>query len=252
VSRATSTIQQALSRYLNRLNWRSALSKKEQAAILGLPGRVESFRANHDIVSPGTTVDHACLIAGGLAARYDQMRDGKRQIAAFHFTGDMCDLHSVVCPTAAWAIVAVSRTTVVNVPHRSLRELVDEFPAIAMAFWRDATADASILAKWLGNLGRRGARARLAHLLCESAFRMEKAGIGTRSGFCLDASQYHIADATGMTPVHVNRTFQTLRADELITTEGRMFSIVDWPGLCKVAEFDPAYLLLDLPLNERR
>jgi CRP-like cAMP-binding protein len=156
----------------------------------------------------------------------------------------MCDLHSVVAPTAAWGITAVTATTIVQVAHTGLRELVNTYPAVALAFWRDGTADASIIAKWVGNLGRQDARARLAHILCEFGIRMEQAGLGTRNSFDLKVTQEQFADALGLTPVHVNRTLQRLRAECLVATQGHRVEIPDWDRLVAVAEFDPAYLLL--------
>ena len=237
--------QSALSRFLGRLLSRSALRDDEQQAILGLTSHATQLRANYDIVSPGDRLEHACLVGHGLAARYDQMADGKRQLNSFYIDGDMCDLHSVVCPTAAWGLIALTTTTVLHVPHRELRQLAETYPAIALAFWRDGTADASILAKWVGNVGRRDALARLAHVLCEMGIRMEQAGLGKRDAFWFDVSQQNLSDALGLTAVHVNRTMQMLRSEGFIRTESRNVFIDDWERLCELAEFDPAYLLLN-------
>lgn len=239
-----STDPTALPRFVSRLLRRSTLSREEQGAILGLSCFAQECRANYDLVSPGQTVDHSCLVARGLAARYDQMADGRRQITAFHIEGDMCDLHSLACPTAGWGIIAMARTTVLKVPHAELRHLVADYPAIALAFWRDSIADASILAKWVGNLGRRGAQARVAHLFCEMGLRMEVAGLGSREHFWLDVTQGNLADALGLTSVHINRTLQALRAKGLVRTQGRTIYIDDWARLADLAEFDPTYLLL--------
>jgi CRP-like cAMP-binding protein len=241
----SSSNHSALSGFLERLLSRSALSNEEQQAILGLTSHAHQTRANWDIVSPGDTVDHACLVADGLAARFDQMADGRRQITAIYLRGDMCDLHSVVAPTAAWGIGALTTTTVLRVPHRELRQLAGTYPGIALAFWRDVTTDASVLSKWVGNVGRRDARARIAHLLCETGIRMEWARLGTRTCFPFEMTQQQLSDATGMTAVHVNRTIQALRAAGIIRTEGRTMHVDDWPCLTQVADFDPAYLLLD-------
>ncbi|HVM22493.1 MAG TPA: Crp/Fnr family transcriptional regulator [Sphingomicrobium sp.] len=223
---------------------RSPLSPEEQRAVLRLEGKPANIPARHDIVSPGETVIHACLVARGVAARFDQMRDGQRQIASFHLPGDMCDLHSVVAPTAAWGIAALNATTVLFIPHRELRELAQAYPGIAFAFWRESTVDGSILAKWVGNLGRQDARARIAHILCEFGLRSELAGLGTRSLFTLGLTQEQLADAAGLTAVHVNRTLQSLRASGLVATRGHAVEVPDWQRLADVAEFDPSYLLL--------
>ncbi len=241
----SSSNHSALSRFLERLLSRSVLSAEEQQAILGLTSHTHQIRPNSDIVSPGDTVDHACLVAHGLAGRFDQMADGRRQITCLYIRGDMCDLHSVVSPTAAWGIAALTTSTVLHVPHRELRQLAATYPAVAMAFWRDVTADASVLAKWVGNVGRRDARSRIAHLLCEMGLRMEEARLGTRTCFAFEVTQQQLSDATGMTAVHVNRTIQALRADGVIQTPGRMVHVEDWDRLAGIADFDPAYLMLE-------
>lgn len=234
-------------RFLERLLRRSPLSHDEQTGILKLRSHASQAAAHRDIVSPGASVDHACLIVDGLAARYDQMRDGQRQITALHIPGDMCDLHSVVAPTAAWGIAALTTTTVLHIPHSDLRALANAYPAVALAFWRDTTADASILAKWTSNLGRRDARARLSHLLCEMGMRMELAGLASRTSYPFAATQEQLADALGLTSVHVNRTLQGLRKDEIVRAEQRTIRIADWERLVAIAEFQPDFLLIGEP-----
>ena len=235
----------ALQKFVARVLRRSALGDEEQQAILQLPYRAVQVRAHTDIVAPGETVSHATLVAKGLVARIDQMRDGRRQVVAFHLLGDMCDLHSVVAPTAAWGISAIAPGTVLEIPHTQLRQLATSHPKIAMAFWREAVVDGSILAKWVGNLGRQDARARLAHLLCEMGLRLELVELGSRTCFALEATQEQLADALGLTAVHVNRTMQVLRHEGLIVTRSHTVEVVDWDRLADIAEFDPAYLLLN-------
>jgi len=134
---------------------------------------------------------------------------------------------------------------VLFVPHARLRAMACTHPAIAMAFWRDGTVDASILAKWIGNIGRQDARARLAHLICEFGTRSELAGIGSRTSFALDATQEQLADALGLTSVHVNRTLQRLRSEGVVSTRGHAVDVLDWERLADIAEFDPTYLLVN-------
>jgi CRP-like cAMP-binding protein len=231
--------------FLRRLSLRSRLSAEEQQVILSLDGRTEKYRAHQDIVSPGELVDAACLVADGLVGRFDQMRDGQRQLTSFYIAGDMCDLHSVVAPRASWSITAISNATTIRVPHADLQEVARRYPTIAMAFWRDDTVDASILAKWVGNLGRKSSIARVAHLFCEMAMRSEAGGLGTRTSFEFHATQEQLADATGITTVHLNRTLQEIRRQNLLTFISGRVNVLDWDGLASVAEFDPSYLLFD-------
>jgi CRP-like cAMP-binding protein len=236
-----------ISLFLKRLLLRSALTAEEQGAICSLTGREDRVGAHLDIVRPGEMVDSACLVAKGLVARYDQMADGRRQITSFYIAGDMCDLHSVVAPKASWSITAVSPSVIVRIRHERLRDLCIRYPAIAMAFWRDGTVDASIFAKWVGNLGRKDAKARIAHVMCEMGLRMEAAGLGTRTAYDLPMTQEQLGEATALTPVHVNRTLQIIRGMELLRFGSGRVEIPDWEALADLAEFDPGFLIMDGP-----
>ena len=236
--------QRALNAFLQMLLLHSKLSRVEQDAILGLTGRAVRVRSRFDIVTPGQTVDHACLVGSGLVARFDQMRDGRRQSTSLHLPGEMCDLHSVVQPKASWSITALTDATALLVPHDQLWRIALRHPNLAIAFWRDGMAQSAILAKWVGNLGRKNAAARVAHIFCEVGLRSEAAGLGTRSGFDLAMTQEQLADAAGITPVHVNRTLQLLRRDAGLTFKRPRVGVDDWGKLAAVAEFDPEFLLL--------
>jgi CRP-like cAMP-binding protein len=243
--------QAALGKFLKRLLLRNDLSQAEQGAILALPGTISKLGAHRDQIAPGQLVDYSCLVVDGLAARFDQLANGMRQFTAVHLPGDMCDLHSVPAPLSGWGIEALAPTTFLRVPHKDLRALTVDYPAIAEAFWRDTIVDASILAKWISALGRRSAEARLAHLLCEIGLRMEQSGVGSRTQFGFRATQGHIADILGISAVHVNRSLQSLRARSLVRAEHFTYHIDDFEALAAFAEFDPAYLLLNEPTGEQ-
>jgi len=154
----------------------------------------------------------------------------------------MCDLHSVVAPKAGWALQALAPTAILRVPHVQLLAVAKAYPNVAEAFWRDCSVDASVLSQWVVNVGRRSARSRLAHLLCEMAVRMDDAGLGTRQSYKLQASQMQIGDMLGLTSVHVNRTIRHLREIELVTIRAQDVRILDWSGLVRLGDFDEQYL----------
>lgn len=234
-----------LQRFLDRLTKRSVLTNQEQQAILNLPTRAEQVQPNRDFVRLGERLDHACLIVGGLVGRFEQTFNGVRQITALHIPGDMADLHSVVQPEATSALQALSTATILHIPHVAIRSVAAAHPAIAEALWRDCMVDAAILAEWVVNVGRRDARSRIAHVLCEMAVRSGVAPAGGKLFFPFPVTQIQLADVTGMTPVHVNRTIQSLRRDGLADVKCNAY-IHDWNALVAVGDFDPAYLQVDV------
>lgn len=234
--------------FFEKLASRSVLGENERQVILALPGHPVQVQCNRDFVRLGERVDHACLVVDGLIGRFGQTSEGHRQITAVHISGDMADLHSVVAPDSGSALQALAVTTMIRVPHSALREAARQYPAIAEAFWRECVVDAAVLAEWIVNVGRRDARARAAHLLCEMACRYEAAEPDFRFGF--PATQTHLADMLALTPVHVNRTLKGLRQDNLVDVHNRIVRILDWRGMIDVGEFDPSYLQSAGPAND--
>lgn len=237
------SMQAALERFLKRILLRSPLTQEERNAILGLTSSTFDVRARCDFIRPRDKVEHACLVGEGLIGRFDQMAGGARQITAFYIPGDMCDLPSVVMPVAGWGMTALSNSVLYHIPHENLRRIVVKYPNIAMAFWRDVTVDASILSKWVTNIAQMTAIAKVAHLFCELGMRMETAGLGQRDRYTLPLSQAQLAEAVGLTSVHVNRTIQELRADGALKFQDHVIEIPDWDAFTEVAEFNPQFLL---------
>jgi CRP-like cAMP-binding protein len=236
--------------FLNRLTSRSVLSDLEKQAILALPFETKFVPANHDLVRLSEHVDHTCFIAEGLVARFDQNALGKRQITSLYIAGDMPDLLSVVQPKATSALFAVTGTTVLRIRHRALREAMTASPALTEAFWRDCMVDAMIMAEWVVNVGRRNARSRIAHLLCEMAYRYRVSDRDGTIAFRLPMTQDHLADATGLTPVHVNRTLKALAADG-VSLRNKTVHVDDWSAMVRIGEFDSSYLQADIKPDER-
>lgn len=236
--------------FLDKLVSRSNLGADEQQAILALPVQPAQIQTNRDFVRLGERVNHASFVVAGLVGRFGQNRNGNRQITAVHIPTDMVDLHSVVAPDACSALQALAVSTILRVPHDALRETAHRYPAIAEAFWRECVVDSAVLAEWVVNVGRRDAKSRIAHLLCEVACRMEAAGEKVGFAVPFSATQTHIADMTGLTPVHVNRTFRALRDQNVVDVRSRMIHVLDWKGLVDVGDFDGDYLRLSNRAND--
>ena len=243
VSSQSSTLQL----FANRLASRSILTDEEEAAIIGLTGQLKEVAAHIDFVRLGEQVDHSCLVVDGLVGRFGQNKEGVRQITCLHIPGDMADLPSVVSPKSGWGLAALTRTTILRVPHSDLRRIAARHSGVAEAFWRDCVADGSIFSEWVVNVGRRDALARLAHLFCEMAIRCDRAGLGDRHAFPLPLTQNDLGDATGLTSVHVNRTLRELRTRAVVTMRAGAVTIHDWDQLVSIGDFDDAFMLLDGP-----
>lgn len=130
-------------------------------------------------------------------------------------------------------------------PVKAIQKLAFDRPTVGRAMWYETLVDASIFREWTLNVGRRDSHTRTAHLLCEFALRLETAGLGEQCAYELPMTQEQLADALGLTNVHVNRTLKALSAQGLIERSKRSVKIRDWKRLAAVGDFDSNYLHLD-------
>lgn len=220
----------------------SKLGDEEIEAIRSLPLRHQHLRAGAMIVSTGQLVSECCLLVEGYACRHKLARDGGRQIVSFHVAGDILDVQHLLFEKADHNVQTITDAEVAFFPMRDVRRLIEERPEIGKALWRDCLADASVLREWVLNVGRRDAKMRIAHMLCEFAAKCAAAGLGSPAHFMLPMTQEDIGDATGLTSVHVNRMLRVLTDEGVIARTGREIRIADWPRMKEVADFQPDYL----------
>lgn len=218
------------------------LTVEDRQAIGSLPTRIKEQSGGAVLMRDGDVVTECAVLLSGYAFRSKQTREGQRQIVAFQIPGDILDLQHLLLDRADHSIELITDATVAWITADALRELARERPEIGLAMWRDTMIDASIYREWVLNVGQRDGRARVAHMLCEFAFRRQQAGLGDTERFDLPMTQEHIADATGMTPVHVNRMLAALTAEGVIARQRRQIEIGDWDKIRQVGGFDPAYL----------
>ncbi|MBA9069899.1 CRP-like cAMP-binding protein [Methylobacterium sp. RAS18] len=223
----------------------ATLSDEQRQAVLSLPVRTHTLASRQDIVRDGDKPSHCCLILDGWACRYKLLGDGRRQILSFHIPGDVPDLQSLHIHTMDHSLATVTKATAAFIPHDSLRELTLRHPSIGALLWRDTLIDAGIFRAWMVGMGRRSAFEQVAHLFCEMYLKLQAVGLAEHYRCPLPLTQIDLADALGLTNVHVNRVLKEMRGRTLITLHGETLVIEAWDELLRVAEFDPTYLHLE-------
>lgn len=229
---------------LRRLERWLRLSEEEKAAVLGLPHRTSSLGSGIYIVREGEVPRHCCLLLAGFACRQKSTGDGSRSIHAVHMAGDFVDLQNALLNRSDHSVQTLSQAQVVFIECKDIVDLARRHPRLGLALWQDTLVDASIFREWITNIARRDAPARIAHLFCELSIRLEMVGLGSRQAFELPLTQEHLADATGITPVHVNRTLKDMEEEELFERRLRHVTVPDWKRLAAVGDFDDLYLHL--------
>ncbi len=236
---------EGVSRLLLKLRARDIVTEEEERVLRESVGPVSKVGAGRTLIRSGVTLSESTLLISGIACRYKDLADGQRQIMELHVAGDFLDLHSFLLKRLEHHVGSLSPVQLTTVPHDRLRFVTENYPHLARMLWFSTLLDASIHRERILSVGRRTAVARIAHLLCELNIRLEIAGLAADNRFKLPMTQGDIADANGLTSVHVNRMLRKLRDDELLTFRGGEVVVHDWEGLQRVAEFTPSYLFLE-------
>jgi len=233
-------------RLVARLEAVGNLSRDDREAIHAICRDAQAVPVHRSIIRAGEKPEHVHIVVEGWTARAETLADGTRQISAFLIPGDFCNLHAAILGEVDHDLIALTDAKVAFVPHEVMDDLARERPALRDALRWVNSVDEAVLRAWLSSIGRRDAYGRIAHLFCELHARMTLIGLVEHGCFDLPITQEMLADAQGLTPVHVNRTLQALRGDGLIELAERRLTILDMVGLQNAAGFDPTYLYLGM------
>ena len=225
-----------------RWSRRAALTDEDKAATMALPWSRKAFVRDAYIVREGEPTSVCTLLLSGFAFRQKLVSDGARQIISFHIPGELLDIQNSMLEVADHSVQSLNRTHVAVVQKNALADLMAKRPNVRRAIWLDSLVDASVFREWVVNVGRRDAKTRIAHLLCELAARLHAADIHDGEMFDFPVTQVQIGDATGLTAVHTNRTLQALRREGLISLSSSRLSILDWEALAEAGDFNERYL----------
>lgn len=239
------------------LERRGRLSGEERQALAGAVARLGRVPQGGYLLHEGSCPAEALLLLDGFAACSKVLTEGERQITAMHVPGDFVGLHAFLLKSADHGVSALTDCLVAILSNEALQAITEAYPNLSRLLWLNTLVDAATCREWLAAMGRRPALRRLARLLCELFLRLEAVGLAQRKGgesegtpgskcrFRLPLTQTELADALGLSSVHVNRMVRELRGLGLATWgSGGVVTIRNWHRLVQLAEFDPGYLKL--------
>jgi CRP-like cAMP-binding protein len=227
---------------IRRLERRTPLASEDRQALLTVPHTIRRLPASGHVIRDGDTPDHCALLLSGFAFRYKLTGEGARQIISVHIAAEFLDLQNSFLGVADHSVQTLTEAEVAMIPLSVLQDLALHHPGVGRALWMDTLIDASIFREWVVNVGRRDSRARVAHLLCEFSLRLEAAGMAENHRYELPMTQEQLADAVGLTSVHVNRVLRQLEEERLIDRNRRSITISDWARLRDAGDFNERYL----------
>ncbi|MCA1402543.1 Crp/Fnr family transcriptional regulator [Bradyrhizobium sp. BRP56] len=217
------------------------LSEQDKVRLEQLPHIIKTFGDGDRIARQGDVPVHCAVVMTGLLSRRRVVSE-RNQISSIYVPGDIPDLHTLHLPVLDHDLRSEGTSTVAFISHSHLRRMLRESPGLTNAFWRETLIHAAIYREWVENLGSRAALPRIAHLFCELATRFEMVGLLDNDTFRLPLTQQDLADACGLSTVHVNRTVQELRKMGLLDWRGQIAYVLRREELETVAEFSADYL----------
>jgi CRP-like cAMP-binding protein len=228
-----------------KLRCRDEITTDEERFITELIPSPTEVASGADIVADGDRPACSTLLVEGFAARYKVLEQAGRQITAVHVPGEFVDLHSLLLKKMDHGVLALTDCRVSQVPHEQLRRISETQPHLSRLFWLMTLVDGAIHREWLVAMGRRTSKGHMAHLFCEIYSLLKVVNLASDFEWSFPVTQCDMADILGLSPVHVNRILQELRAAELVEWRAGKIRILDWAGLQRTAEFDPTYLHLN-------
>ena len=228
-----------------RLEAFARLSHDDHQAIAKITQNTKTVPPRRDLIREGDPPRVVQLVLDGWACRYKTLPDGRRQIVGFFVPGDFCDFNIYILKEMDHSIGAVTRTKVAEIQPEEMEWLTANHPRVAQALWWHELVSVAIQREWTLNVGQRTAYERIGHLLVELFLRLRSVGLTEGDSCDFPITQTDIADATGLTAVHVNRTLQELRKQGLIELQSRTLTIPDMDALQNAGLFNRNYLHLD-------
>jgi CRP-like cAMP-binding protein len=224
---------------------RDRMTPEQRRVLEDAACTVKDYPARHHLVRRGEPVDVSMMLIEGYVTRYMDDREGYRQLVSVHIPGDFVDLHGFPTGRLDHDIGTLGPVRMALFDHKTLIGITERHPQLTRFLWFATLTDAAMHREWIFRLGRLGADGRLAHFFCELNARLEMVGLARDGRFDLPLTQPDLAEACGLTGVHVNRTLRSLREQGLLVFKSGQVEIVDHAGLCAVAEFESDYLYSD-------
>ena len=231
-----------INQFVRKLTTFADLTAAEVAVLERATARSRKVAAKHDLIREGDKPGPVIVMLTGWAFRYKILPAGTRQITAFLMPGDCCDLHIGLLAQMDHSIQTASPSRVASIARAEMDGLLDDHKGIARAMYRSQLTDEGTLRAWIVSMGRRSSIERVAHLICELYVRAHWIGLVEDTQFALPLSQIILADALGMTPVHINRVLKELRLAGAMALSRGSLVVMDPLKLVHIAGFDDNYL----------
>ena len=213
-------------------------------------GRRRSFPAGQDVIHQGPGTARAYVLLEGWACSYVLLSNGTRQIVSFHVPGDTLGLRSILFQESDHNVEAITKIEVAEIMINDVNDVFAHSPKLATAVLWTVSRDVAMVVANLVRMGRSTATERVAFCLLELGARLGEVGLTYGRGYTCPLTQYQLADALGLSAVHVNRVLRELREVGLVTFQKNHVTFDDYEGLVALADFDEKFLSRTAPNDQ--
>ncbi len=221
---------------LDRLSHYAELTEGERGVLASLQTQRRKVKAGERVVTESRDSEELFVLQAGWLFASTVLEGGARQILRIHHPGDVVNVSCLAWSRVAATVTAATDAEVSPFPRKALADVFAHQPRLAALLFGVSTIENVALSDRLKSLGRTDGRARIATLLLELLSRQELTEDG--SGVLdLFLSQSEIADAVGMTKVHVNRLLREMTESGLIRRNGRHVEVPDTGALAAISGF---------------
>lgn len=225
-----------------KLSARFALSDEELTIIHHFERCRRTFLTGQELIHEGQGNLSAFILSKGWAFSYKILPSGNRQIIEFQIPGDFLGLRSVLFHASDHSIEALTHIEASEVPTSEISEALLHHPRLASAVLWAVARDEAMVVEHVVDLGRRSAEERTAHFLLELGARLKLVKMADKTGYDCPLTQSHLADALGLSSVHMNRVLRHLREQGLLTFKKGRVVFHALGRLNSMTSFDSTYL----------
>lgn len=210
-------------------------------------GRIASMKRDHLVVPAGTDVIRqgergraVFTLYAGWAIRYLRLPNGSRQILDVLLPGDTVGLGSALLGGHSHSVQTLTPAAFCALDGSQVAALIAEYPALGLDMLRTRLDEKHRADMRLTMLGRMGAAERIGYFLIEIYERVRRRGLATESTCPFPLRRTDVADAVGLSRVHVMRALQELRLETLAHLHGGDLIIPDVARLAGYAGYATA------------
>ena len=231
-------------RFLQKIQYLTSLSSEEEEALQFFATMSREVDARTELISQGQPYRSGYILHTGWAVRSKTLRDGRRQILNFVLPGDVVGLAAPFFAVSDYSVTTIEPSSVTELTFSRFTEIFHTQPRLGAALCWQLAQEEAVISEHLVNIGRRDAYRRVGHLYAELYWRLDTVGLVQDFTYTLPLSQTILADALGLSFVHISRTIRRLRQDGLVQINGSQVVIDDLTALERAVDFEHSYLHL--------